>query len=111
MTDQPKRGRGRPRKIDSFQQLKKDFDAAQLPEAEIIQMAEAAKNYQGPAMAVTSEIPQPGNWKNDFEKKGFAVTPNKGILVVDADKFKSYPPDWDKMGKVDKLAWLTANPR
>lgn len=48
-------------------------------------------------------------WATEFKEKGFATTPNKGILTVDADKFKPLPDDWFSLGKVAKLQWLTAN--
>lgn len=32
-------------------------------------------------------------------------------LAINADKFKPLPDNWFSLSKVDKLQWLTANPR
>ena len=47
----------------------------------------------------------------DFKEKGWGVTPNKGILAVNADKFEPMPDNWLSMSRVDQLKWLTAHPR
>jgi hypothetical protein len=53
--------------------------------------------------------------RKEFEKelreKGVAVTPNKGILAVNADKFEPMPDNWFSLSKIDKLQWLAAHPR
>jgi hypothetical protein len=46
-----------------------------------------------------------------FEEKGYGVTPNKGILAVNADKFEPMPDNWFSLSKIDKLQWLAAHPR
>lgn len=60
---------------------------------------------------------QKNNWSDsqqkefdtDFKEKGYATTPNKGILAVNADQFEEFPDNWFSLSKVDKLAWLTAH--
>ena len=47
----------------------------------------------------------------DFKEKGWGVTPNRGILAVNADKFDPMPDNWLSMSRVDQLKWLTAHPR
>jgi hypothetical protein len=47
--------------------------------------------------------------KEEMEGRGI-----KPLLVTFPEKLKTetpYPSNWNEMGKIDKLAWLTAHPR
>lgn len=123
MTENKKK-RGRPRKIESFQELKEIMQPAPLHEnnppkeinpAEIQKkIAEVKKSLEGTPKLKGLHLAKDqayDEWSNEFKEKGFATTPNKGILTVDADKFKPLPDDWFSLGKVAKLQWLTANRR
>jgi hypothetical protein len=46
-------------------------------------------------------------FNKEFAEKGYATTPNKGILAVNGDKFETFPDNWFSLSKLDKLAWLT----
>lgn len=50
-------------------------------------------------------------FEKELREKGVTTTPNKGILAVNADKFMPLPDNWFSLSKVQKLEWLTANPR
>jgi hypothetical protein len=56
-------------------------------------------------------LAEPTQFDKDFKEKGFGITPNKGILAVNGDKFKPLPDNWYSLSKTDKLQWLTANLR
>jgi hypothetical protein len=58
----------------------------QLPEAEIIQIAERARDYKGNVKEYFNDI-----------ANGRDETP--------------YPSNWESLSKVDKLSWLTSNRR
>lgn len=55
--------------------------------------------------AVVDEKQQEFN--KDLKEKGFAETPNKKILVTDANKFDPLPDNYFSMSRTDKLKWLT----
>jgi hypothetical protein len=76
----------------------------QLPEVEIIEMAERAKNYQGPAMAVP-------NGTLVVTDPILAAEMATSRLNADHKNHKPLPDNWHELSKTDKLKFLTENPR
>ena len=68
-------------------------------------MTEEKKKRGRPKKSVAPSEETP--FDKDFHEKGYGITPNKGILAVNADKFDPMPGDWFSMSKIAKLQWLT----
>ena len=92
MTENKKRGRGRPRKEKS-PEFKKAAESVEFIEPAVID--EKIANYVAPDIIILKG------------RKGNAILGVRKDIIPD----KPFPKDWDGMGKVEKLAWLTANPR
>lgn len=100
MTETKKRGRGRPRKIDSFQQLKQEMDEA---------LDTVHPTQQG--FDVVADIKKSLNWAAPNEEYVDTSKPPIKFTPVRAFREVSFPKDWATMGKIDRLAWLTENRR
>lgn len=88
--NQPKRKRGRPRKVN--EELKKAAESVEFIALEEIPGALA--NYEPPDDIIVLK-----------GRKGNLMIGVKPIFRESTP----YPKEWATMGKIDRLAWLTAN--
>jgi len=119
-----KKKRGRPRKVK--------IEGGQLPESEIVEIAEAARAYQGaqirridPLSPEVAAAIYNSEHPDQFTKMHTVPAKLEKLVEVLQDvelaksaiaKLKktsspepSYPSNWNELGKVAKLQWLTAN--
>lgn len=84
MTEEKKK-RGRPRKIESFKALKEEMDvAARYQPSNLEKMVEVLQDVELTKKAIA-----------DLKKTSSPEPP--------------YPSNWNELGKIAKLQWLTAN--
>lgn len=79
-----------------------NLEARLLPESEIIEIAETAKNYTPSRLKAIAEV---------MEDVFLAKKKIDQLKQKPAAPERSYPSNWGEMGKIAKLEWLTANPR
>lgn len=73
------------------------IEGGQIPEAELVEMAERAKNYKNGTVVITDPI--------------LAAEMATSPLNASHKDYKPLPDNWNELGKVAKLEWLTAHPR
>lgn len=93
MTENKKK-RGRPRKIESFQELK-----------EIMQPAPLHINVP------LNEYGVPENPNIELTGNEYTFEPKKRVVRKNGEVISEtpYPSNWNELGKIAKLQWLTAN--
>lgn len=96
MTEE-KRKRGRPKGSGKKKMV---IEAGQLPESEIIQIAETAKNYTPSRLEAIAEV---------MEDVFLAKRKIDQFKQKPAAPERPYPSNWNELGKIAKLQWLTEN--
>ena len=113
-----KKKRGRPRKIKP-----EDLKFAK-PDAKDFEWAKGAiKKYEDSKGQTMNDIIETGRCITEFKPDGIRridpLSPEAEAILANLEhpdqfteiKTVKYPKDWDTMSKVEKLKYLTANPR